>query len=132
MNKTIQFSTNQKFEIVDLTDQVEEIVDQAKVDNGFCLVFAPHATAAVILNENESGLKDDLILQIKTMFDSKIGFRHDQIDDNAQAHLSASFLGQEVTLPIVGGQLIRGTWQSILFVELDGPRQARRVVVSLK
>lgn len=132
MNKTIQLSTNQKFEIVDLTDQVEEIVQRAKVDEGLCLVFAPHATAAVILNENESGLKDDFILQIKTMFDSKVGFRHDQIDDNAQAHLSASFLGQGVTLPIVGGQLIRGTWQSILFVELDGPRQARRVVVSLK
>lgn len=132
MNKTISFQTNQKFEIIDLTDRVEEIINQTKITDGICLVFAPHATAAVVLNENEPGLTDDIILQVKTIFDPKLGYRHDQIDDNAQAHLAASFLGQGVSLPVVDGQLVRGTWQSVLFIELDGPRSQRKVVLVIK
>ena len=125
--KTIEFSTTQKYEIVDLTDQLADFVSKSKTKEGICLVFTPHATAAVILNENEPNLCDDIILQAKTIFSGK--YKHNKIDDNAQAHLGASFLGSSVTVPVVDSKPILGTWQSVLFVELDGPRK-RRVVIT--
>jgi len=128
--KTIEFSTRQKFEIVELTSQLEDFVSKSKINEGICLVFTPHATAAVILNENESGLKDDIILQVKTMFSGD--YKHDKIDNNTQAHLAASFFGQGVTIPIIENGPVLGIWQSLLFCEFDGPRTKRTVIMIAK
>jgi len=127
--KTIEFSTSQKYEIVDLTSQFEDFVSKSKIEEGICLIFTPHATAAVILNENEPNLCDDIILQAKTIFSGK--YKHNKIDDNAQAHLGASFLGSSVTVPVVDSKPILGTWQAVLFVELDGPRKRRVVITAI-
>jgi len=106
--KTVEFSTSQKFEIIDLTSELEDFVSKSRIKEGICLVFTPHATAAVILNENEKGLEDDIMLQVKTMFSSD--YKHNKIDD----------------------KLILGTWQSLLFCEFDGPRSDRRVIMVAK
>jgi secondary thiamine-phosphate synthase enzyme len=126
-----KISTSKRTELVDVTGEVESIVKKSKIENGICTVFVPHATAAVILNENESGLVEDMLDKIKETFPSGVGYKHDRIDDNADSHLISGFLGQSKTLPVKTGRLVRGTWQQIFLVEADGPRSMRRVVVTV-
>lgn len=124
----IILKTNHQFELVDITAQVEALVEKTGAEKGICLVFVPHATAALLVNENESGLRDDVLETLEQWFPSA-GYRHDRIDDNARAHLGSAFLGQSLVFPVQKGHLVRGTWQNIFLVELDGPRSRRRVVV---
>ena len=119
---TLSVSTNRANQIVDLTDQVQQALDQAggRADGVAC-VSVPHCTCAVYLNENESGLLQDTL----DLIGSAVGgaaWRHDRIDDNAGAHLAASLLGNAVLIPVRQGRLHLGTWQRVLLVELDGPR----------
>jgi len=129
-SKEIVFSTYKRFELVDITDQVEEIVHESGVKNGFVLVFAPHATAAIIANEHESGLIEDIITKIKELTEpGSRKWKHNIIDDNAHAHIGSALIGADRVFPVINGRLIRGTWQNIFLVEMDGPRSRRRVVV---
>lgn len=123
-------STSHQFELVDITAQVEKAVRKSEVTEGICLVFVPHATAALWVNENEPGLKEDVLGAIQKWF-PKGEYKHDLIDNNARAHLASSFLGQSKVFPVENGNLIRGTWQNIFFVELDGPRSRRRILVEV-
>ncbi|RLG18543.1 YjbQ family protein, partial [Nanoarchaeota archaeon] len=120
MIDTISFSTKRKFEVVDLTTDVERIVERSGVKEGLCVVHAPHATMAIILNENEQGLLSDYVDLIRKLFSGE--WSHDEIDDNAHAHLASAVIGSTRVLPIHNGKLVRGTWQNILAIELDGPR----------
>ncbi len=122
-------STSAQREIVNVTDQVAHIVKESTLKEGIVLVFSQHTTTALIVNEDETGLRQDFLTTMKELFD-RTGYQHDRTDQNAASHLAASFGGTSVTLPLRGGQLIRGTWQSILFFELDGPRQ-RTITVQI-
>ena len=122
--------TSRRREVVDITDKVEEIVEKSKIKNGICLVFLPHATAALILEENESGLKNDIENQIEKLFPEGAGYEHDRIDDNADSHLASGFIGQSRIYPVKDGKIVRGTWQRALLLELDGPRH-RRIFVTV-
>lgn len=124
----IRVKTNRRFELIDVTVPVETAIDQSGIQEGTGLIFVPHATAALLANENEPGLREDLLKTLESWFPPG-DYRHDAIDDNAQAHLGSAFLGQSLVFPISKGRLIRGTWQNIFLVELDGPRTQRRVVV---
>jgi secondary thiamine-phosphate synthase enzyme len=115
-------STSVRIELIDLTIRVEEFVQESGIDTGLCLVSSPHTTTAVIVNEHEDGLVKDIVRKLEQEFPRGAGWLHDRIDDNANSHLASTFLGSSKTLPIRGGRLIRGTWQSVFFVELDGPR----------
>ncbi len=128
--KILTFKTNNKLEIIDITREVEEIVRESKIKNGSCLVFIPHATAGVILNENEKGLREDYLNWLKEFFPKK-DWKHNKIDDNAEAHLMSAFIGQSVLIPINNNELVRGTWQNILFLEFDGPRNTRKVFIKI-
>jgi secondary thiamine-phosphate synthase enzyme len=81
----------------------------------------------VIANEHENGLMEDILSKIEDLFPESASYAHNAIDDNAHAHLASAFLGHSRMFPIVDGRLIRGTWQSIFLVELDGPRSRRNV-----
>jgi secondary thiamine-phosphate synthase enzyme len=129
MKKQLTIETENRFQLIDITNQVEAIVAQGKVKNGLCLVFVPHSTAAIILTENESGLKNDWLKILKKLVEGE-EFEHDRIDDNAESHLLSGLLGQGKILPIEDGHLVRGTWQQIFLVELDGPR-TRKVTVKI-
>ncbi|MEM4251366.1 MAG: secondary thiamine-phosphate synthase enzyme YjbQ, partial [Candidatus Bathyarchaeia archaeon] len=94
----------------------------AEVANGICLIFSLHSTTAVVINENEKGLISDIIRKVSEEFPKGAGWSHDRIDDNADAHLASTFIGSSKALPIRDGGLMRGTWQSIFLLELDGPR----------
>jgi secondary thiamine-phosphate synthase enzyme len=129
--KELSFSTKKRRELVDITGQVEKIVYESGVRNGMCLVYAPHATIAIVVNEHEAGLMNDIIAKIEKDFPSGSGWLHDKIDDNADAHLASAFIGSSRIFPVVNGRLVRGTWQNIFVLELDGPRPTRRVLVEV-
>lgn len=129
MNKVFEVSSQERYQLIDITARVERIVAGSGVGEGWCLVFIPHSTAAIILTENEVGLKGDWVNFLKKLVLGQ-DFLHNRIDDNADSHILSGFLGQGRTLPFKNGKLIRGVWQQIFLVELDGPRR-RKVVVSL-
>ncbi len=131
VHKILRFSTKQRIQVIDITRELEDFVSKSGIKNGFCLVHVPHATAALILNENEEGLIEDIKRKITEEFPIKANWMHDRIDDNAYAHLASSFIGTTRIFPIIEGNLIRGTWQNLLFIELDGPRSNREVVFQM-
>ncbi len=122
-------STKAWEEVVVVTDKVESIVARSGVKNGIALIYVPHATAIITANENEPRLKEDILNKLRTLFPRGAGYRHDEIDDNANAHLANLFVGFHLVMPVVDGRLRRGTWQEVMLVEMDGPRSRRSVVV---
>ena len=130
-SKTLAFSTRDKYQLIDITNDVEEIVSQSHVATGLCLVYAPHATAAIICNENENGLLNDILEKVRELFPPTAGYLHDRIDDNASGHVASALIGASRTFPIDGGRLVRGTWQNVFLLELDGPRSRRTVAVHI-
>ena len=129
--KAITLSTREKYQLVDLTETVEAIVSESQVVKGLCLVHASHATAAIVCNEHESGLIHDLLRKVKEIFPPSDGYLHDRIDDNASGHIASALIGASRTFPIEDGRLVRGTWQNIFLLELDGPRSRRTVNVHI-
>lgn len=129
--KEIIVSTKRNLELVDITREVEKCVSQSGIKNGMCLVYAPHATAAIIANEHESGLMDDILSKVREEYPKDGKWRHNIIDDNAAAHLASAFIASSRIFPVREGRLIRGTWQNIFLLELDGPRSYRRIIVEV-
>lgn len=129
--RELEFSTDARRKLVDITSQTEKVVAESEIDKGLCLVHSLHSTTAIIINEHEAGLMDDILQKIADDYQRSTGWRHDRIDDNADAHLASVFVGSSKTLPVKDGRLVRGTWQSIFFLELDGPRAARKVVIEV-
>lgn len=129
--KEITFSTRQQREIVDLTDEVVDAAHESGIRNGLLVVQLPHATAALTLNEGEDGLKRDLLEKLDDLVPVTGGYYHDQIDDNAHAHLKSALIGTSAVLPITNGHIVRGTWQNFLIVEQDGPRSRRLAVFAI-
>ena len=120
----LDVATDDRVAIIDVTGRVSEAVP-ADTGAGLCVVSVPHTTAGVVLNEAEGGLMADLEAALEAWVPRRDNYRHDAVDDNADAHLRASLLGSSVTVPVAAGTLALGTWQSVLFVECDGPRSRR-------
>jgi len=127
-HKEFSFSTRAKCEVVDITDEVLAAVRESKIKNGILVVQLPHATAALVLNEGEDGLEQDLLDKLEDFAPMSGGYKHDRIDDNAHAHLKSAFIGSSRVVPIIDGKVIRGTWQNFLVIEEDGPRNRTLVV----
>ncbi len=123
--------TSQKYQVIDITPQVAEAVRKADLNEGICIVHGPHATAAIVVNENDvPQVCEDLLDALGRLIPEGI-WRHDRIDNNAAAHIKASILGPSETIPVHAGQLLLGTWQAVMLVELDGPRE-RRLIVTVR
>jgi len=129
MLKEFSVATRNRYQLIDITGKVEEIVEESRIKNGVVLIFIPHSTAAVILTENEPGLKKDWLVFLEKIV-SGFDFFHNRIDNNADSHILSGLLGQGKSLPFENSRLIRGTWQQIFLAELDGPR-TRRVIVKI-
>jgi secondary thiamine-phosphate synthase enzyme len=127
----LRVHTNKKYDVIDITLQIAEAVRATNVRDGLCCVYVPHATAAVVINENDDmQIGQDLLDALDKMIPEGI-WRHDQIDSNGAAHLKAAILGPSETIPVQNGRLALGTWQAVMLVELDGPRD-RKVIVTIK
>jgi len=118
----VRVTTSKEIEIIDITEKIREIVRKSGVEDGIVVVFTRHTTAGIIINENESGLISDLEKTLEKLIPKGAGYSHDRVDNNAHSHLRAIILGSSVVIPVENGRLALGTWQSVLFVELDGPR----------
>ena len=123
--------TQRAQDMVDITKPVADAVRQSGVADGICLVYVPHATAAVVINENADPNVCEDILEALGRLIPEGRWRHDRIDSNAAAHIKATILGPSETVPVRDGRLGLGTWQSLMLVELDGPRE-RSVIVEVR
>ncbi len=131
MSETFEVATEAGKECVDLTDRVRAVVKRAGVDAGLCHVMVLHSTAAVVVNEfDDPNIGRDLLTALDRAVPDHAGWLHDRIDDNAHAHIKAALLGPTELVPVKDGDLVLGTWQRILLVELDGPR-SRKVSVTM-
>jgi len=131
MYAEFRIKTGKKQEIVDITNYVKEIVRKSKVEEGLCVIYVPHATAAVIINENyDPSICDDILNALEKLIPKDAGYKHDRIDDNAHAHIKSGILGPSQSIPIKNGELQLGTWQGIALADFDGPRE-RRVIVQI-
>ncbi|WP_405307316.1 secondary thiamine-phosphate synthase enzyme YjbQ [Methanobrevibacter sp.] len=125
---SIKINTNRNFEIIDITSKINELID---VENGIISIFSKHSTSAIVVNENESGLLNDLEFTLDNLITDKFTYQHDRIDDNAKSHLKSFLLSSSECLPIKNGRLDLGTWQSVFFIELDGPRHNRTISLTI-
>jgi secondary thiamine-phosphate synthase enzyme len=129
MPEALRITTGTLKDIVDLTERIEALVRQAHIREGLCALFVTHTTAALTTGEIGEGTEQDL-LEVAEQIIPSIRFRHAHDPSHAWSHMAASLLGPSLSLPIVDGRLALGTWQSVMLVELDGPRE-RTVYVTL-
>jgi len=127
-SRSFFLKTKERVELIDITGEVEDFVESSGIREGVCILSVPHATASIIINENERGLIEDIKAHVEELFPQGKNYRHNLIDNNASAHIASSFLGSSRIIPISNGKLRRGTWQNIMFLELDGPREKREVI----
>jgi len=131
MQTEFHVRSHRKCEMLDVTAQVAEIVHQANLPEGLCSVYVTHATAAVIINENDDpNVCADILNALDRLIPEGI-WQHDRVDNNGAAHIKAALLGPGETVPVRDGKLVLGRWQAIMLVDLDGPRE-RRVVVTVR
>lgn len=132
MAATFTVTTSEQKQCIDITEQVEEIVRKSGVKSGLCHVMALHATAAIVINENDDPcIGTDLLTALDRAIPDHAGWLHDRIDNNAQAHIKAALAGPSETLAIEKGSLQLGTWQGLMLLEFDGPRARRTVAVRI-
>ncbi|MGZ6248757.1 MAG: secondary thiamine-phosphate synthase enzyme YjbQ [Syntrophales bacterium] len=127
--KQFAVRTNTRAEMIDITDRIRILVKESRIKSGVCHVFVPHTTAAVTINENaDPDVPRDILTELEKIIPFNDHYRH--VEGNSAAHIKASIVGASETVFIENGDLVLGTWQSILFCEFDGPR-SRRVIVML-
>lgn len=118
----MQVATTRAKEAVDLTDRVTDAIAAAGIQEGLCVLFVAHTTAALTTGEVGEGTEEDLLEVVEQVI-PRIRFRHAHNPSHAWSHMASSLLGPSLSIPVAQGRLTLGTWQSILLIELDGPRR---------
>jgi len=131
MQKEITISSTKREGLIDITSKVKEVVKESKIKQGICTLYTPHATGAIIINENaDPNICDDVIEALKNLIPAG-KWRHDRIDNNADAHIKSSIIGPSRTIPIKNGDLQLGAWQDCFFADFDGPRSKRKIIITI-
>ena len=129
MIKELSISTSKRNELIDITKKVNNIVKQSKVKQGICIVYCPHTTAAITINESaDPAVQRDILVNLSKLIPKNGDYQHSE--GNSDSHIKSSIIGASETLIIKDNNLILGTWQCIYFVEFDGPRQ-RKVIIKI-
>ena len=124
MNTAFNVSTSQQIQFTDITSRVQQVVDDSDIDDGIVIVYVPHTTAGVTINENaDPSVRHDIIMQLDKIVPERGGYTH--AEGNSPAHIKASMMGSSITVIVSGGKLNLGTWQGIFFCEFDGPRNRK-------
>jgi len=124
MLKEITIKTNTQTQILDITAQVQKVVEESGITEGLCCVFVPHTTAGVTINENaDPSVKQDIVMELNKVIPFNDNYSH--LEGNSAAHIKASIIGSSANVPVKNNYLLLGTWQGICFCEFDGPRQRR-------
>jgi secondary thiamine-phosphate synthase enzyme len=127
-NERYIFSTKGEINFTDLTDKVHKVVKKSGIKNGMIHVFAPHATGVIILTEHEPRLDSDVKDFLEKLIPKQGGYRH---PSNAHSHLRSMLLCPDRTLPVIDGQAVLGTWQSLVFVETDVYPRQRTIIMQV-
>ncbi len=129
----ISLSTKGELDIINITDNVQKIVQESGIKNGFALVFCTGSTCAISTTEYEPGLRKDIPEALERLFPKNKYYHHEETwhDGNGHSHVRATFLKPDLMVPVTNGNLTLGTWQQIIFLELDIRRRNRRVVVQV-
>jgi secondary thiamine-phosphate synthase enzyme len=130
---TVSLRTSAKDEIIDITGKVQDIVSESGIANGLACIFVPGSTAAVTTVEFEPGLVKDLNEAMDRLYPKGIDYEHHRRwgDGNGHSHVRGSLVGPSLTVPIVDGRLLLGTWQQIVFLEFDNKPRSREVTVQI-
>ena len=124
MLKTIAVKTSAQTEMVDITSQVQDELNRSGVKEGRLILYVPHTTAAVTINEGaDPAVKADILMALNQMVPWEAAYQH--LEGNSPAHVKASLVGSSETILISAGRLVLGTWQRIFFCEFDGPRNRK-------
>jgi secondary thiamine-phosphate synthase enzyme len=124
----LTFDTKEKIDIIRITDEVEQVVRDSGVQDGLVLVTPMHITAAVVVNDNESGLHRDYIRVLERLVPYGDQYDHNVDEDNGAAHIWRQLMAHQVVLPITEGKLDSGPWEQIFYFEFDGQRRKRVLV----
>jgi secondary thiamine-phosphate synthase enzyme len=127
--KEVSVETHSRVEMIDITAEIQKAVREEKIEKGICLVYTPHTTAAVTINENaDPDVPRDILAALDNAIPLNANYRH--MEGNSAAHVKSSLVGASELVIIEKGRIVLGTWQSIFFCEFDGPR-TRKVIVKI-
>ena len=128
LTEYLWFNTEKRRQLINITGDIQALVSKSRVQEGLCLVNAMHITAGIWVNDEEEGLKEDLVEMLERL--APVGdYRHHRTgEDNGDAHLKRTLLGAQTTLPITKGRLDLGPWEQVFYAEFDGQRRKRVVV----
>ncbi len=131
--KEIQYETKSDIDIINITEDIQDLVTKSKVKDGQVTVFIPGSTASLTTVEYETGLVKDLKALFERVAPKNIRYAHDEAwhDGNGHSHIRASLLGPSLTIPFSDGRLILGTWQQVILLDFDNRPRKRRVVVQV-
>ena len=119
----LNYQTNKRNDVVDLTDDINKLVRKTNIVSGFVIIYVPHATAAITINENyDPNISQDLLNYLSDSIPQGI-WKHDVIDGNADAHIKAAIIGPSETILIDKNELLLGNWQNIFLLDFDGPKK---------
>ena len=119
--ENLTIKTKKKVDLINITDTVQVAVERSRIKEGIVALFTTHTTAGIFINEDEANLLTDVESTLRDLFDKAV-YQHNRIDNNAEAHIKAIFLGSEKVISLSNGKLDLGTWQRVFFSEFDGPR----------
>jgi secondary thiamine-phosphate synthase enzyme len=126
----IEVRSGRRTALVDITSEIQQEVSKAGIDSGSCVVYVPHTTAGITINEGaDPAVCHDILSKLNQLVPSGAGYQH--LEGNADSHIKASLMGSSATLLVEKGRLVLGTWQKVFFCEFDGPRN-RKVYVLIR
>ncbi|MDA3851891.1 MAG: secondary thiamine-phosphate synthase enzyme YjbQ [Spirochaetaceae bacterium] len=126
---TLTQPTSGQTQFIDISQKVQDLIEKESIKEGSVLVYCPHTTAGLTINENaDPDVQIDMLKELNKIVPFKDGYRH--MEGNSAAHIKASLMGFSLQIPITGGRMILGTWQGIYFCEFDGPR-TRKICVKI-
>lgn len=126
--KELHITSERRNQMIDITDEVQHLIEEEKISEGSVIVYVPHTTAGITINEGaDPSVQHDIIETLKRLIPENASYHHSE--GNSDAHIKASLLGSSVTVLVTKGTLVLGTWQHIFFYEGDGPRR-RSVYIS--
>lgn len=130
LREVMEFKTTNRVEIIDITHDINAALAESAIRKGLVNVYSKHSTSALFINENESGLLKDFMDLVESLVPNDVNYRHNHIDNNADSHLRSFLIGNNETIPFENASMSLGTWQSVFFLDLDGPR-TRQVTVTI-
>lgn len=132
MQTIIKVKTDKREQLIDITNQIKDVAENNRSDYELCSIYVQGATAAIMIQENwDESVQTDVINLLKKLIPRGV-WLHDMQDGNGDSHLKAGLVGPSETIPLINGKLGLSTWQNIFLCEFDGPREERKIVVTLK